>query len=87
MKIKSTTNQIENREMCKVEWKTIYEDIRRFNVERIQTTIKNSNNLQSACRNIMTSKQQINAIKNDNGEIISDRDGIVEKAAIFYEEL
>lgn len=86
MMTKSTTNPIEYREMCKVINKRIRKDIRRFNIERIQMAIENSNSLQLAWRDIMIGKHNLNAL-NDNVELITDRDSIVEKAAAFYEEL
>lgn len=87
MKNKFATDQIEYIEMCKVIWKKIKEDIWRFNAEKIQMVIENSNSLQSIWRNIVTGKHQLNTNKEDNREFIIYQDSTVEKAATLYKEL
>lgn len=49
--------------------------------------IEKNNSLQSTQRDIMTDKHQLNVIKEDNRELITNWDGIVEKAAAFYKQL
>lgn len=62
-------------------------DIRRYNMERIDQAIKNGTNLKAAKQDLGTDKNQMCALRNKEGSVITNMNRIVEMSEEFYREL
>eukprot|EP00794_Sanderia_malayensis_P008021 gene8021-8880_t len=83
----TSVDKIEYTELCKTIRKKIKEEIRKLNTASIKKTIENNKSLKKQRRKLVIGKNQIIQIKDENGEIITDRDKIIKRTEDFYQKL
>ena len=84
LKMKSRRDEIELAELSKTINKEITQDIRKYNQSKIEDALKNGGSTKLIRRKLGTGRQQVFALKDSNGNIVSNRDGIIKVAEEFY---
>ena len=87
MKQNGNRNLIEYREVCKTVRKKIREDCRKFQIQEISETIKNSSSLKKTKRQLAVGEKRISCILDKSGAEITNQDLILERIEEFYTEL
>ncbi|KAK8777926.1 hypothetical protein V5799_020732 [Amblyomma americanum] len=87
MRASNPTDRIEVTELSKLINKRKVADIRKFNMERIEHAVKNGGSLKTVKRKLGLGKNHIYALRDKQGNVISNMDKIVNVAEEFYTDL
>ena len=87
MKISTPADRIELAELSKLINRCKTADIRKYNMERIEHAVKNGGSLKAVKRRLGMGKNQMYALKDKQGNVITNRDKIVAVAEEFYRDL
>ena len=87
MKIRTDRDKIEAAELSKIINKKKTEDIRKFNMTKIEETLRNGRSMKATKRMLGIGKSQMFSLRNSNGEVTNNRDEIIKVAEKFYTDL
>ncbi|MCJ3464047.1 reverse transcriptase family protein, partial [Klebsiella pneumoniae] len=87
MKVSNAIGRIELAELSKLINKRKTADIWKYNMERIDIALKNGRSLKAAKRRLGIGKNQMYALRDRQGNVITNRDEIVIIAEEFYRDL
>ena len=87
MTIRTARDQIEAAELSKTISKKKNEDIRKFNMTNIEETLRSGGSMKATKRMLAIGKNQMFSLRNSKGEIVNNRDEIINVAEEFYTKL
>ena len=87
MKASNATDKIELVELSKLINRRKVADIRKYNMERIEQAVKSGRSLKATKANLCIGKNRMYALREKEGNVITNMDRIVEVAEEFYREL
>jgi len=87
MKVSTGIQNIEYTELCKTIRKRMKTEIRNYNSKKVQETIEDNRSYKATKRKLTNGKSQMIAIKDEDGNIIYDRDQVINKVKDFYQNL
>ena len=80
-------DKIRYTELCKNIRKRMRNEIREYNIKIVEQAILANKDVKAARRKVMYGKKLMVAIKDNNGNIVTDRGKIVQRCAEFYGKL
>lgn len=87
MKKLTNRNKIEYAEICKTISKKMKTDLRDYNTKCVKEALEKNKSIKKANKKLIIGKQQIIQLKEENGDIITDRSRILERIHEFYQDL
>ena len=87
MVVRTDRDKIEAAELSKTINKKKNQDIRNFNMSKIEETLRNGGSMKNTKRRLDIGRSQMVSLRNANGEVINNRDEIIKIAEEFYKNL
>ncbi len=84
---KSNRDKIEIRELQKLVRRKVREDIRRYDERKIVNIIEDSWSTRKVKKELNQGRTMINKMKDKNGKLVKDREGILQMVTEFHEDL
>ncbi len=87
MVIRTRQDEIEVTELRKLINNKRVRDIRKYNMEKVEETLRNGGNVRTTRRRLEIGRRQLFALKDANGNVTTNMDEVVRVAENFYSDL